>query len=155
MKSPIDHWREAEPFDDGHDTPCMYLPKVQKGDGYVRLRKGWPGGQLAHRQIYTALIGPIQDGLTLDHLCRNRACVNPWHLEPIPLRANIMRGHGPTAANASKKVCGRGHPLTEDNVRIYKRRDSTERVCRQCVLEYSREASARKKAKKALVQSCI
>lgn len=45
----------------------------------------------AHRVTYTLLRGPIPDGLTLDHLCHNKACVNPWHLEPVTAAANLRR----------------------------------------------------------------
>lgn len=65
---------------------------------------------VAHRVAYTSLVGMIPKGLQLDHLCRNRICVNPTHLEPVTHRENIMRGFGWGAENARKDVCPRGHP---------------------------------------------
>ncbi len=84
--------------------------------------------KMAHRLAYEDRIGPIPPGLTLDHLCRNRACCNPAHLEPVSNRENILRGNGATARNARKTHCKNGHEFTPDN--IY--RSSTGRECRTC-----------------------
>lgn len=76
--------------------------------GYGRV--GFEGAvRLAHRVVYALFRGPIPDGFTLDHLCRNRACVNPAHLEPVTSRENTVRGMGPTAINTRKTQCPRGH----------------------------------------------
>ena len=64
----------------------------------------------AHRFAYELLVGSIPDRLTLDHLCRNRACVNPHHLEAVSDRTNILRGQGQSARNALKTHCPQGHP---------------------------------------------
>src|SRR3990167_5306610 len=71
--------------------------------------------QTAHRVLYEILRGPIPQGLTLDHLCRNRQCVNPWHCEPVTIRVNAMRGVGISAVNAQKTHCYKGHPFTVEN----------------------------------------
>lgn len=65
----------------------------------------------AHRFAYELLVGPIPDGLTLDHLCRVTCCVNPKHLEPVTTRVNTLRGTGPPAVNARRVLCVNGHPL--------------------------------------------
>lgn len=84
----------------------------------------------AHRWAYEFLIAPIPLGLTLDHLCRVVACVNPWHLEPVPLRINILRGISPSAVNARRTECVNGHPFTSENT--YLTPDSR-RQCRTCL----------------------
>jgi hypothetical protein len=67
--------------------------------------------------------------MSLDHLCRNRACVNPAHMEPVTNKVNIMRGAGVGAMCALKTTCLRGHPLSGDNLRT---RPDGERACRTC-----------------------
>lgn len=84
---------------------------------------------LAHRVAYFIRHGPIPLGLTIDHLCRNRRCVNPRHLEPVTVRENTLRGAAVTAINARKVACVAGHPFTEGNT--YLRRDGA-RTCRTC-----------------------
>ena len=85
------------------------------GYGSVRF-----GGQSrgAHRFVYEALVGPVPDGLDLDHLCRNRACVNPDHLEPVTRRVNALRGAHPNVIVHRSGMCKRGlHPLTKNGDR--------------------------------------
>jgi hypothetical protein len=108
--------------------------KAINGYGRFGARPSWA----AHRWAYTFTRGPIPDGLTLDHLCRNLLCVRPDHLEAVTDRVNILRGTGPAAANATKTHCKRGHPLSGPNLYIrqstgrYKHNGQTERVCRAC-----------------------
>src|SRR5712691_8619637 len=71
----------------------------------------------AHRFAYKLVKGPIPPGMTLDHLCRNRACVNPDHLEIVSNRTNILRGEGVCAKHFRKTHCLRGHPFTERKTR--------------------------------------
>lgn len=68
---------------------------------------------MAHRAAWELFIGPVPDGKTLDHKCRVTLCVNPDHLEPVTNRENILRGTGPSAINARKTLCIRGHELTQ------------------------------------------
>ncbi len=69
----------------------------------------------AHRIAYEVYRGPIDTGLSIDHLCRNRACINPCHLETVTTRVNLMRGVGLAATNSRKTECKRGHPFTPEN----------------------------------------
>ena len=96
--------------------------------GYGRLRDGRGNTRNAHRVMYERLRGPIPTGLQIDHLCRNRRCVNPDHLEPVTQRVNLLRGKTLVARQAAQTHCKRGHPLTEDN--IYRLNGS--RRCRSC-----------------------
>lgn len=102
--------------------------------GYGRIRdedgKGWP----VHRLVYTRLVGPVQEPLQLDHLCRNRACCNPEHLEPVTPRVNTLRGESLQAQNAVKTHCPKGHPYEGDNllVRVNKTHRNGHRCCRAC-----------------------
>jgi hypothetical protein len=81
----------------------------------------------AHRAMYEKLVGPIPDGLQLDHLCRVRACVNPDHLEPVTPAENLRRGAG----GRLRATCKRGHQLVPPNVYVNARGG---RQCRQCAL---------------------
>jgi hypothetical protein len=124
------------------------------GYGAVYVRKGEPQF-LAHRVAYEASNGPIPDGLVIDHLCRNRACVNPSHLEPVTLRTNLLRGETIPATNAAKTHCIHGHEFTPENTRVKTRTDSPHlrRICQQCYeLDYQKrnaERSARRAAARA------
>lgn len=91
----------------------------------------------AHRAIYLLLVGPIPDGLQIDHLCRTRLCVRPSHLEAVTPRENTLRSPiAPAAINASKVLCIRGHPLVE----VHQPSQPIKRICRQC----NRESAKRK-----------
>ena len=79
----------------------------------------------AHGVSYEMARGPVPEGLQLDHLCRNRACVNPDHLEPVTRRENILRGEAPTAKAARRTECPEGHPYEPSPWR-------RERICRIC-----------------------
>jgi len=104
--------------------------KTQNGYGLFAVKADAPVRIVgAHRAVYELLIGPIPENLTIDHLCRNRACVNPWHMEVVTSRENTLRGNAPAAINARKTHCKRGHPLSGGN--LYARKDRR-RECRAC-----------------------
>ena len=89
---------------------------------------------VAHRIAYELTVGAIPPTLTLDHLCRNRACVNPDHLEPVEFAVNVRRGVSFAAKHAAKTQCPRGHPLDIFNTYKYPPigRRSPRRECRIC-----------------------
>lgn len=101
------------------------------------------GGRVggAHRAAYQMFRGPIPRGLVLDHLCRNRGCVNPSHLEPVTQRENvIVRGFAPASIVVRTNRCKRGHEFTPENT--YRRPDSGHRMCRACcAMRVKRRAS--------------
>jgi len=94
----------------------------------------WKGKRpVVHRVAYELLVGPIPDGLTLDHLCRNPGCCNPAHLEPVTMRENILRGTQIAAQNAAKTHCKRGHPFDEANTeRTISPKGWPRRACLAC-----------------------
>lgn len=86
----------------------------------------------AHRLSYEMHIGPIPVGLVIDHLCSNRRCVNPEHLQAVTHRVNILRGAAPTIATFWSGRCKRGHDLT-DPASVYTRPDNGRKMCRECI----------------------
>jgi hypothetical protein len=92
-----------------------------------------------HRLAYELAGGELDETLVLDHLCRNRACCNPAHLEQVDQRTNTLRGVGPSAAFAHRNHCSAGHEYTEQNTR----RVGTYRFCRTCDREKARRLRAK------------
>lgn len=119
------------------DRGCWVWTALLDHDGYSRISVGGKM-RIGHRVAYEAFRGPIPPGLTLDHLCRNRTCINPDHLEPVTLAENISRGAHP---NKSKTHCLRGHLFDYKNTKI----DAGGwRQCRACASIRQKEARARR-----------
>jgi hypothetical protein len=123
---------------------CWIWEGSQNGRGYGQITvygKLWK----VHRLSYETWIGPIPEGLTIDHLCRQKLCCNPTHLEAVPLPENLRRhfrdaGH----PNANKTHCKNNHPYDEENTRYV----GKGRVCRICRNEANRRLYYRKAAQK-------
>ena len=114
---------------------CWEWQRARSAAGYGVLRIKQKN-HYAHRLMYEKLVGPIPDGLTIDHLCRNRGCLNPAHLEVVTGGENTLRGDGPTARHARQTHCVHGHEFTPENTRISRRGN---RVCRTCHRERERK----------------
>jgi hypothetical protein len=125
-----------------HDEFERFMAKVDKGPDCWLWTASLHGGgygqfhskheRAAHRWAYLYFVGPIPDGLILDHLCRNRACVNPDHLEAVTNEENLRRGMGYKVVNGLDPRCVRGHAYTPENT--YHRPDGSV-VCRACARE--------------------
>lgn len=134
---------------------ARFLPKVQPDDlgecliwtasrqpsgyGVFGLTSSPQKNVRAHRAAYEHWRGPIPDGLVIDHLCRVRSCVNPWHMEPVPQATNIRRGQSPAAQQGRLTHCREGHPFAGDNLIM----DNGHRRCRECRNRQYREWYAR------------
>jgi hypothetical protein len=121
--------RVAERFEFADDG-CWSWTAWRDKHGYGRVSVG-SVRKLAHRVVYELCVGPIPGGLELDHLCRNRACINPDHLEPVTHHENLMRGDGVSARNARKTHCPRGHALSGNNLYVDPKGDRECRTCRR------------------------
>jgi hypothetical protein len=110
-------------------TGCWPWRGKMHPEGYGQISvNGRP--EWAHRLAYSLLVGRIPEGLQIDHLCRNRACVNPAHLEPVTARENTLRGEGAGARNARKTHCVRGHEFTPENTVVDARGHRSCLACR-------------------------
>lgn len=118
-----------------NETGCwVWTAKVRHGYGQFSLKvNGRELSPRAHRHSYAVLVGPIPEGLHLDHLCRVRSCVNPAHLEAVTQAENNRR------AAAARTHCPAGHPFSEPNIYFSKRG----RQCRTCRRDRNRQIRER------------
>lgn len=144
---------------DKTDT-CWTWTGETNGRGYGTLKVNGRR-TLAHRASYEAHVGPIPEGLVLDHTCHDRnctaggacphrSCINPAHLEPVTNTVNILRGVGVGAVNAQKTHCVRGHEFTPENILRQPPNwpdGPDRRGCRTCRREQNREAMRTRRAR--------
>lgn len=114
-------------------TGCVLWTGARNPGGYGTFYMGGKT-RLAHRLAYEMFVGPIPEGLQLDHLCRTRHCVSPACLEPVTSRENTMRGEGLAVINLQKTSCPSGHEYDEANTSFYRGM----RYCRACDRERKR-----------------
>ena len=114
--------------------PCWIWKGHLSSKGYGLV---WNRGrnERAHALTYKLLIGPTPKGLEPDHLCRVRNCANPFHLEFVTHKENVLRGEGLCAKNAKKTQCINGHPFTLENTIL----TGIGRACRECGRKRCRE----------------
>jgi len=109
---------------------CWVWTAAKTSLGYGEF---WPGGShgragvYSHRFSYQLMVGPIPNGLQLDHLCRNPSCCNPCHLQPVTQAENMRRGNAGSNMRV-KTHCPHGHEYTSQNTRVYRGR----RFCKAC-----------------------
>jgi hypothetical protein len=128
---------------------CWEWTGSLRGNGYgqVCIRpKNW----LLHRLVYALCVGPLDSALTIDHLCRNRKCGNPAHLEQVTSIVNTMRGETPARRYARRTHCNHGHPFTPEN--LYWRIAGAKRIrqCRTCAIQ---KASADNKRRRDVLSA--
>ncbi len=123
------------------NSGCWLWTATTTPKGYGRV--WWESNLMrAHRLVYELLIGPIPDGLQIDHLCRVRHCVNPEHLEPVTHAENVRRGESGKYLK-DKTHCPHGHEYSESNTYVSK---NGARHCREC-RRGARAAYLRRRAK--------
>lgn len=124
------------------NTGCWLWLGGRSEGGYGRI---WLDGRMAqaHRVLYEELRGPVPATMTIDHLCKTRACVNPAHMEIVSMKENVLRGESPQAINARKTHCPQGHALGAP-------RKNGRRRCGECDRKRAIENYYRKLAQRAL-----
>jgi hypothetical protein len=133
--------REAPCLVKGLEPLCWVYAQKLHPSGYAHIRVDRQRAMSVHKLAYLELVGPVPEGLELDHLCRNKACWNPWHLEPVPHWLNVKRGlagAGVRKRAALVTACPRGHVYQEENDR---RNKHGKRYCVVCRRERDRNRS--------------
>jgi len=135
----------------GEDGCWPWLASTNGKSGYGIFRGGKGRDKygskkwiLAHRYAYELEYGDIPDGLQIDHLCKNRLCVNPRHMEAVSQRINTLRSDGPSAKQARQTHCIHGHPFDILNTRIEK---GGKRRCLACTRERDKKRYIKRKTK--------
>ena len=135
---PMDFWpRFWSKVDKNGPNGCWIWTDALSKSGYAYIRSGSRTFPVCHRLSYEKMVGPIPSGMVLDHLCNNKACVNPSHLQPTTPKENVLRANSWSGRNHAKQFCPRGHPLSGDNLSLGQLRRGR-RVCRTCFNAWQR-----------------
>jgi len=110
--------------------------KGAQGYGSLRVTDKYSTMIKAHRMSYEFFVGKIPKDKVIDHLCRNRSCVNPEHLEVVSSRENTLRGETLASKEAKQTSCIRGHELKGNNLAF---RTDGKRACKTCNVNYCRK----------------
>lgn len=115
--------------------------------GYGRYYKSHGKTFLVHREMYKYVKGEIPEDLVIDHLCRNRKCANPDHMEVVTRGENVLRGTAPSAQHAKVTHCPQGHPYSGTNLAhsLNQKTGNLARVCKACRKIYDAKKHLRKK----------
>lgn len=136
-------WRSVGPDETGGD--CWVWAGFLDSKGYGKLSSR--GKTLfAHRVSYELIVAEIPDGLQIDHLCRNKSCVNPWHLEPVTGSVNTLRA---VEARIPPTHCRHGHEYTDETLLIRPTPTGSTRKCRICVRQHDRDKHERRRKRAA------
>lgn len=111
------------------NTECWLWQGYADRDGYARIEVIGGKNKFVHRLSYEAFTGSIPEGMSIDHICKNRGCCNPKHLQQLSIKENILRGDGASSKNNKKTHCNEGHEFSAENTYINNR---SARVCKTC-----------------------
>lgn len=136
IRERIERWSVPVP-----ESGCwLWLGSIDRC-GYGKMCNRRDRESLAHRNSYRAFVGPIPQGLEIDHLCKVRCCVNPLHLQAVTHRENVVRGDAATSPNLynrRKTYCKRGHELAGENLRVKIYKGKKSRLCLICTRKLTR-----------------
>lgn len=125
---------------------CWLWRGYLNAPGYGQMKVG-DRAMYAHRWAYEHFVGPIPEGLEIDHLCRVPACCNPAHLEAVTRRVNVLRSTSFSAIHAAKTHCPANHPYDAENTRFARTpRGGLTRRCRICTRAKNKRSDAKRRA---------
>ena len=132
--------RFEEKYEVDPETGCWNWTASLFAAGYGQFRFSPQRNGRAHTWAYEHFVGPLPDGLQIDHVCRNKRCVNPEHMEPVTAQVNVLRSDNACGLNARKTHCKRGHEFTLENTYVF---PDGRRSCRTCMREHRAKFLAR------------